>query len=59
MLNNIAIILGVLVAFNFLLLKLSCNKITKKKDNKRPLVITKTKVISSQSSSTRLSPTGS
>ena len=60
MLSTITIVLSVLVALNFLLLKVSCNKTTQIKSTERPLVIkTKTTVITTPQLSKQLAPTGS
>lgn len=59
------LILSALVAVNFLLLFFSCNKTTKKSDNRLPRAMKaiKTekspKVIANQSKSRQLAPTGS
>ena len=60
MLSTITIILSVLVALNFLLLKVSCNKTTQIKNTEKPLIIKrKPTVIATQPLSTQLAPTGS
>lgn len=61
MIYTITIILSVLVSINFLLLKFSCNKTTKAKKVAKPHIIKPTvqKVITTQSVSGQLAPTGS
>ncbi len=58
MLLTFTLIISFLVAVNFLLLAFSCNKTTKKKESKKPVVLreryTTTKQVSGQ-----LAPTGS
>jgi len=58
MLLTITVSLSILVIINLLLLKFSCNKITKQKqDIKKTVVLNKTITISQDSE--RLAPTGS
>ncbi len=58
MISILSISIAVLVAFNFLLLKFSCNKTTSiQKDIKRPIVLSER--ITSESDSHQLAPTGS
>ena len=60
MIFMITIVLSILVAINFLLLKFSCNKTAKRKNLERPFIVRKsTKPITSQSVSGRLAATGS
>jgi len=62
MVINIIIILASLVAFNFLLLAVSCNKTSKKLDNRVPPFTKQKKeptVVSSQLQTNQLAPTGS
>ena len=63
MIMTITVILLSLVAFNFLLLFFSCNKITKKEVSKKPQVSKnkqpKPTLVSSQLPSSQLAPTGS
>lgn len=56
----ITIVLTVLVAINFLLLKFSCNKTTKREPIKKPFIVKKsTTTITTQQTSTQLAATGS
>ena len=58
MILTITIILSVLVAFNFLLLQISCNKITKReRPNQNVEIVKDTPTI--QPASNHLAPTGS
>lgn len=60
MVTIITIIISILIAINFILLKFSCNKIIKEKRAERPLIITKkTTVITTQQPLDKLAPTGS
>ena len=59
MIYTITIILSVLVGLNFLLLKFSCNKTTKKESNK-PLILSKpSSKLTTESAPGRLAATGS
>lgn len=60
MLSTITLALSLLIAINFLLLRFSCNKITKK-STKKNVVKSKTiiKPIAKKSETAPLSPTGS
>ena len=63
MILTITLILSFLVAINFLLLKFSCNKTSKKKENKQSHVIRTEKptptLVSNQLPANRLAATGS
>ncbi len=62
MIVNIILILSFLVAINFLLLIFSCNKTSKKVDNRLPHPIKTEKsptLVSNQLQTRQLSPTGS
>ncbi len=63
MILTITLILSFLVAINFLLLIFSCNKTSKKVENKKPRVIGTEKptptLVSNQLSSNQLAATGS
>lgn len=59
MITMITIILGILVAINFLLLKFSCNKTNKTKSVEKPVIIRNTTTVATESSVGRLAPTGS
>lgn len=55
----ITIILSVLVAINFLLLRFSCNKTTKRQPTENPMIIKKPVLATKQQAASRLAPTGS
>ena len=64
MITTIILILSFLVATNFLLLVFSCNKIPKKRDDRKPPYLKPTKasaptLVSSQLQTNQLAPTGS
>lgn len=61
MLLTITLILGFLVAINFLLLAFSCNKSTKKVNNKRPQIIRNENptLVTNQLQTNQLAATGS
>jgi len=62
MIINIVLILSFLVALNFVLLIFSCNKTSKKLDNRTPpfaKVKKKPTIVSNQLPTTQLAPTGS
>lgn len=64
MILNIILILSSLVALNFLLLIFSCNKTSKKLDNRKPPIIKTTKkptptTVATQLPTRQLAPTGS
>ena len=59
MLYMITIILSILVAINFLLLRFSCNKTTKRETLNKPFVIKKPSLPTTPQASSQLAPTGS
>ncbi len=60
MIYMITIILSILVAINFLLLKFSCNKVVKPKSNEKPFIVKKhAPKVTTRSVSTQLAATGS
>ena len=60
MVYMITIILSILVAINFILLKFSCNKTTRRRSFSKPYVITKpTTTITTQPATSQLAATGS
>ena len=60
MIYTITLIIAVLVGINFLLLKFSCNKTTKKVRSKKPLILTKpASTLTTESAPGRLAATGS
>lgn len=61
MLLTITLILSFLVAMNFLLLIISCNKSTKKVNNKKPQIIRNEKptLVTTQLQTAQLAATGS
>lgn len=60
MMYMITITLGILVTVNFLLLKFSCNKNTKKEQSTKPLVLHKPESkLTTSPSQTQLAATGS
>ena len=58
MLLTFTLIISFLVAVNFLLLAFSCNKTTKKKESKKPVVM-RQHLATTKQVSAQLSPTGS
>ena len=60
MILMITFILSVLVAINFILLRFSCNKTTRKAESRKPFVVGKpASRLTSQSATHPLAPTGS
>jgi hypothetical protein len=60
MLSTITVIVSILIAINFLLLKFSSNRIAQRKKAIKPFIIrNKPSVISTQQLSNQLAPTGS
>ena len=60
MINMIAIVLSILVALNFILLKFSCDKTSENRKYSKPFVVKKgASAITTRRGSTRLAPTGS
>ena len=60
MILMITVILSILVALNFALLKFSCNKTTRKEETSKPFVMQKpASKLTRQSASHPLAPTGS
>lgn len=60
MIFMITIVLSFLVALNFILLRFSCNKTTKRQSSAKPFVVKKhTTTITTQPASSQLAATGS
>ena len=60
MIYTITIILSVLVGVNFLLLRYSCNKTTRKERSHKPLILKKpASTLTTESATGRLAATGS
>ena len=61
MIYMITIVLSILVAINFILLKFSCNKTTKRRSVGKPLVLRNSKVkpVTKQPAPAQLAATGS